>query len=130
MTKLDQLRTAARALIEKLDEIEADSSYRGMWAMAEVHGMKYAGPDYEKEKARLRDQLAAIDDVHDAEHKQAQNQFNRLEQSATERDDGIDLNCARKLREYVATLHAQLAEVHSKLEEADLDLHQLRFYGG
>jgi len=61
----------------------------------------------------------------DRDHRRASNQ---LERSAEERDDGIDLNCARNLREHVAALRAQIAHMTAKLEAADLELHRFRFY--
>jgi hypothetical protein len=42
------LSGALTALAIKLREIENDSSYRGIWALAEVHGASYTGPNWEQ----------------------------------------------------------------------------------
>lgn len=52
---------AARALVAKLDQIENNPSYQGIWAVLYTHGYRYEGPQYAAELRALKKALS-IDD--------------------------------------------------------------------
>lgn len=49
-----ELLEAAQELCTKMDRVHDAPEFRGMWVLAHVHGIDYAGPTYEKEFARLK----------------------------------------------------------------------------
>ena len=53
-----EIETAARALVAKLEEIEKDKSYQGIWSFLLAHGMHYDGPNWAEELINLRKALA------------------------------------------------------------------------
>lgn len=55
----DAVVAAAKALVARLDMIEADDRYQSVWLHAYNHGLPYTGPTYEAELQALR---AALDE--------------------------------------------------------------------
>ncbi len=53
----ERLRAVTQALVAKLTEIEADTSFQGAWSFLHVHGYKYSGPDW---RGALADARAVI----------------------------------------------------------------------
>lgn len=53
-TELAAIKSHARALLLKWDEIEADASFNGIFVLAAAHGMGYSGPNMTDETAVLR----------------------------------------------------------------------------
>ena len=52
--KLDRMRKALEALVNKLDLVHKDHSYMAVWQMAAVHGCVYDGPTYADELTDAR----------------------------------------------------------------------------
>ena len=53
------LRSAAQALIDRLDLIQGSDEYKSVWTLTAIHGMPYAGPTSEIEIKALRDVLTS-----------------------------------------------------------------------
>lgn len=53
-TELAAIKSHARALLLKWDEIEANASFNGIFVLAAAHGMGYSGPTMTDETAVLR----------------------------------------------------------------------------
>ena len=53
---MEELKAAARALCERLREVDADIG--GAFAFMAIHGMPYTGPNYGEELKALEDILA------------------------------------------------------------------------
>jgi hypothetical protein len=53
------IEAAAQALVDKLDQVERDESYRCVWALAVARGYTYSGPNYIAELEALRAELDA-----------------------------------------------------------------------
>lgn len=51
-------REVLKALVEKLDSVNADPCYAAVWAMYHGHGGRYTGPNYIKELAAAKALLA------------------------------------------------------------------------
>jgi len=49
----ERLQKASRNLIDKLNKIQNDSNYIGIFQMADIHGLKYNGENYSKEYDEL-----------------------------------------------------------------------------
>jgi hypothetical protein len=60
--RLDKTEAAAKALLNKLDEIVAHDSYLGVFMSAANHGVKYTGPTFTQEQADLKVLLEAKHD--------------------------------------------------------------------
>ena len=56
VSKNARLQKAARNMIDKLNKIQNDSNYIGIFQMANIHGLQYNGENYSKEY----DELLAI----------------------------------------------------------------------
>ena len=56
-----RLQKAARNMIDKLNKIQYDSNYIGIFQMANIHGLQYNGENYSKEY----DELLAILEEHE-----------------------------------------------------------------
>ena len=55
---MNDLLKAAKALVEKLDAIHADSHYQSVWTSYAIHGGDYSkGPKYEEEFAALKKEI-------------------------------------------------------------------------
>ncbi len=67
MTEYVEIRAALQKLVDKLTEIEADSSFQGIWPYLHVHGYHYTGPNYRDELTNARLELLRsppeLDDV-------------------------------------------------------------------
>ncbi len=50
----DELRSAAQALVDKLEAVHADPQYISVWQLNYIHGGRYTGPQYDKELAALK----------------------------------------------------------------------------
>jgi hypothetical protein len=50
-------QSALKLLVTKLEEIEADSSFQGIWPFLDAHGYCYSGPSWENELALARKEL-------------------------------------------------------------------------
>ena len=61
--RLEAVREAAKAALQKRDEIENSRSYQGIFLIALMHGYEYEGPTWEKEDKELR---AALDAAKEA----------------------------------------------------------------
>jgi hypothetical protein len=53
---------ALKALVEKLDAIEKDPQYKGIWTLHWAHGGDYTGPTYTKEIADAKKVLENLDE--------------------------------------------------------------------
>jgi len=51
--RLKKIEQAATALVEKLDEMLCSDAYFAVFTIAEIHGCKYAGPDFGEELTAL-----------------------------------------------------------------------------
>jgi len=60
-TQIDVLINAARQLTNKLDEITQSEEYQGVFTLAFAHGIKYTGPQYDKDLQALKDALDLLD---------------------------------------------------------------------
>jgi len=49
-----ELEAALKNLVDKLTEVENNSEYKGIWTVAYVHGIQYAGPSYAEELSAAR----------------------------------------------------------------------------
>ena len=56
-----RLKKAARNMIDKLNKIQNDSNFIGIFQMANIHGLTYNGENYSKEY----DELLAILEEHE-----------------------------------------------------------------
>ena len=56
-----RLKKAARNMIDKLNKIQNDSNFIGIFQMANIHGLQYNGENYSKEY----DELLAILEEHE-----------------------------------------------------------------
>lgn len=54
---------ALRALVDKLEQIKAHPSYQAVWSIADVHGFKYVGPDWEEELKQAKILLSEWEDT-------------------------------------------------------------------
>lgn len=45
----DRLKAALEGLVRKLKAVHADSRYMAVWQLYDLHGMRYTGPQYDKE---------------------------------------------------------------------------------
>ena len=52
-TENDRLKKAAQNMIDKLNKIQNDSNYIGIFQMANIHGLAYNGENYSKEYDEL-----------------------------------------------------------------------------
>lgn len=52
----------AKALIDKIDEIHENDSYKSVWTVAQIHHHPYTGPNYKDELKLLRAALKEIDE--------------------------------------------------------------------
>lgn len=50
----EKLRAALKALVDKLDAINIDPSFQGLFSFAFTHGYRYTGPSYESELESAR----------------------------------------------------------------------------
>jgi hypothetical protein len=55
--RLALLEDASQALVKKLEEIQQNSSYRGIWPYLHTHGYSYDGPTWENELKALKREL-------------------------------------------------------------------------
>jgi hypothetical protein len=53
-----KLYDAAKALCDRIDEIEGSENYQGLFTLAFVHGLKYEGPDWSDAQKALRELLS------------------------------------------------------------------------
>ena len=53
-----RMREALTALVAKIEAIEADPSFNGLFTLGFAHGAKYTGPDWEAELKAARAALA------------------------------------------------------------------------
>lgn len=51
---LREVKKAATDLINKLDEIHFNPSYKSVWTIAHLHNVSYTGPSYDDELKKLR----------------------------------------------------------------------------
>lgn len=58
LSDMMKIINAAKALVDKLDLIEADPKFQSVWVMTANHGVPYTGPTYSYEKQILRNALA------------------------------------------------------------------------
>ena len=61
---LATLKEAAETLLDKLDQVEADTHY--LFVLASQHCMSYHGANYSEEKNQLRRLLKQIDEIETA----------------------------------------------------------------
>ena len=52
--EIERLHAALHTLVAKLDEINADKSFQGLFPFAFTHGYRYTGPNYESELEAAR----------------------------------------------------------------------------
>jgi hypothetical protein len=50
----DPVRAALEALVSKLELIQSDAEFNGVWTYLAAHGIKYTGPTWNKELAAAR----------------------------------------------------------------------------
>jgi hypothetical protein len=56
-TKVQPIITAARAFVDRLQEVESDARWKQVWTMAHIHGLPYTGPFFADEAKALRKAL-------------------------------------------------------------------------
>ncbi len=56
--ELLEAREALSALLDRLDEVEGDPSWRAVWSMAWAHGVRYTGPSWKEPYLAARGLLA------------------------------------------------------------------------
>ena len=52
--RLRDVKDALKNLVDKLDLIEKNDEYQGVWGLYHVHGGNYKGPTYEQEIKKAR----------------------------------------------------------------------------
>jgi hypothetical protein len=55
---MNEIKQAAKALVDKLDLIEENPQFQDVWGIAYVHGLVYTGPNWADELKNLREVLA------------------------------------------------------------------------
>jgi hypothetical protein len=55
--KLGEIKGKARELVKRLEVVHSDLKYKGVWHLAQIHGMPYNGPQYNKELEELEEAL-------------------------------------------------------------------------
>lgn len=56
----DDLVNAMRDLVHRLDDIEQHQSYKAVWSIAWVHGIKYDGPNWSEPLKQCKELLAKV----------------------------------------------------------------------
>jgi hypothetical protein len=59
--KTARLTEALRALVDRLDEINADPVYQSVWVVNQIHAGPYCGPTYVEALDRARAALRTLD---------------------------------------------------------------------
>lgn len=57
----DAVIDAARALAARLEAIEADGSFKGIWGFLHVHNYTYSGPNWKDQLAELTSAIVNLD---------------------------------------------------------------------
>lgn len=60
---MSECQIALRRLVEKLEAVERNPSFQGIWPYLHVHGYKYTGPDWRQELADARLALTSAQDT-------------------------------------------------------------------
>jgi hypothetical protein len=58
--KNEKVVNAAKALIDKIKEVEASDQYKSVWVLSYLHGAAYTGPNYGNEFEALEKVLTEI----------------------------------------------------------------------
>ena len=56
---LERTKTLAINLVKAMEAVHASEDFKGVWALAQVHGVEYKGPTYKKELAELKKEVFA-----------------------------------------------------------------------
>ena len=59
LAHLERTKTLAINLVKAMEAVHSSEDFKGVWALAQVHGVEYKGPTYKKEFAELKKEVFA-----------------------------------------------------------------------